>query len=177
MALPDATSLPPSVQVQLETLHKALREKKKACKSLEEKLATALTSPETARRALEQEDKGVQVDLQDLVTKPVARVRTIGKRAVAQFSLKSLQVYDDYGVSKDPLQLQAQVRQLKVQLENQTKLILQMQRLLRRNSLSSDLVSSPPDPSTIRDQAMMHGEDKSREMSYRSGAATGEQGG
>lgn len=49
-ALPDATSLPPSVQVQLETLHKALREKKKACKSLEEKLATALTSPETARR-------------------------------------------------------------------------------------------------------------------------------
>lgn len=46
----DAKGLPPSVQVQLETLHKALREKKKACKSLEEKLATALTSPETAQR-------------------------------------------------------------------------------------------------------------------------------
>lgn len=49
----DAKGLPPSVQVQLETLHKALREKKKACKSLEEKLATALTttpSPETARK-------------------------------------------------------------------------------------------------------------------------------
>lgn len=48
----DVKGLPPSVQVQLETLHKALREKKKACKSLEEQLATALTntSPETARK-------------------------------------------------------------------------------------------------------------------------------
>lgn len=49
----DGKALAPSVQVQLETLHKALREKKKTCKSLEEKLATALTktpSPETARK-------------------------------------------------------------------------------------------------------------------------------
>lgn len=49
----DGKGLPPSVQIQLETLHKALREKKKACKNLEEKLATALTettSPETARK-------------------------------------------------------------------------------------------------------------------------------
>ncbi|KAL3042066.1 hypothetical protein OYC64_020090 [Pagothenia borchgrevinki] len=215
--LPDANSLPPSVQVQLETLHKALREKKKACKSLEEKLATALTSPETARRALEQDDKGVQVDLQDLgyetsgksendreessstdlevgvqPSRSTSNLPSPHDQATfsstenldstsstpypsspalssAKFSLKSLQVYDDYGVSKDPLQLQAQVRELKVQLENQTKLILQMQSLLRRNSLSSDLVSSPPDPSTIRDQAMIHREDKSRDMSYRSG--------
>lgn len=42
--VPDAKGLPPSVQLQLETLHKALREKKKAYKSLEEKLATALTN-------------------------------------------------------------------------------------------------------------------------------------
>lgn len=51
--VPDAKGLPPSVQVQLETLHKALREKKKACKSLEEKLATALTntaSPENSQK-------------------------------------------------------------------------------------------------------------------------------
>lgn len=50
----DAKGLPPNVQVQLETLHKALREKKKACKSLEEKLATAQSiitkSPETAQK-------------------------------------------------------------------------------------------------------------------------------
>lgn len=52
----NAKGLPPNVQLQLETLHKALREKKKACKNLEEKLATAQSiitktpSPETARR-------------------------------------------------------------------------------------------------------------------------------
>lgn len=49
----DAKGLPPDVKLQLETLHKALREKKKACKTLEEKLATALTktpSPQTAQK-------------------------------------------------------------------------------------------------------------------------------
>lgn len=51
-AAQDDKGLPPNVQIQLETLHKALREKKKACKSLEEKLATALTntSPEIAQK-------------------------------------------------------------------------------------------------------------------------------
>lgn len=51
--LQDGKALLPSVQVQPETLHKALREKKKACKSREERLATALTktpSPETAQK-------------------------------------------------------------------------------------------------------------------------------
>ncbi|XP_070706541.1 CDK5 regulatory subunit-associated protein 2 [Pempheris klunzingeri] len=213
----DTKGLPPSVQVQLETLHKALRERKNACKSLEEKLATALTktpSPETARKALEQDDKGVQVDLQDLGyetsgksendreessstdlevgVKPscsASSLPSLLKHEQATFSstenldsssstpypsspalssakvsLKSPQAYDDYGVSEDPLQLQGQVRELKVHLENQTKLILQMQSLLRRNSLSYDLVASASDPSTIRDQ-----EDHSQDRSYRSG--------
>lgn len=51
----DGAALAPSVQAQLETLHKALREKRKACKNLEEKLATALTntsSPETAQKGI-----------------------------------------------------------------------------------------------------------------------------
>lgn len=67
----------------------------------------------------------------------------------SQVSLKSLQIYDEYGISKDPLQLQAQVRELKVQLENQTKLILQMQSLLRRNSHCGDLVANSTEPSII----------------------------
>lgn len=49
--LQDGKALPLGVQVQPETLHKALREKKKACKSREEKLAAVLTktpSPESA---------------------------------------------------------------------------------------------------------------------------------
>ncbi|XP_031173709.1 CDK5 regulatory subunit-associated protein 2 isoform X2 [Sander lucioperca] len=213
----DAKGLPPSVQVQLETLHKALREKKKACKSLEEKLATALTSPETAQRALEQDDKGVQVDLQDLGyetsgksendreessstdlevgVNPSCSASSLPSQheqatfsstenldstsstpypsspalSSAKVSLKSLQVYDEYGVSKDPLQLQGQVRELKVQLENQTKLILQMQSLLRRNSHSSDLVANTSDPSTVRNQDGTLREDLRQDRSYRSG--------
>ncbi|XP_041815479.1 CDK5 regulatory subunit-associated protein 2 isoform X3 [Chelmon rostratus] len=218
----DAQGLPPSVQVQLETLHKALREKKKAYKSLEEKLATALTntsSSETTRMALEQDDKGVQVDLQDLGyetsgksendreessstdlevgVKPSCSASSLPSLlkheqttfsstenldstsstpypsspalSSAKVSLKSLQVYDEYGVSEDPLQLQGQVRELKVQLENQTKLILQMQSLLRRNSLSSDLVANTSDPSSVRDQEGTPREDRSQDRSYRSG--------
>ncbi|KAM9820920.1 LOW QUALITY PROTEIN: CDK5 regulatory subunit-associated protein 2 [Neosynchiropus ocellatus] len=68
----EAKGLPPSVQLQLETLHKALREKKKACKSLEERLASAQSNmaepsaPSHSAPALEQDDKSVQVDFQDL---------------------------------------------------------------------------------------------------------------
>ncbi|XP_051794463.1 CDK5 regulatory subunit-associated protein 2 isoform X3 [Acanthochromis polyacanthus] len=218
----DAKGLPPNVQAQLEALHKALREKKKACKNLEEKLATALTqtpSSEAARKAPEQDDKGVQVDLQDLGYETSGKsendreessstdlevgvnpscsassLPSLLKHEQATFSstenldsnsstpypsspalssakvsLKSLQVYDAYGVSEDPLQLQAQVRELKVQLENQTKLILQMQSLLRRNSLSSDLVANTSDPSIVKDQEGTQKEDRSQDRSYRSG--------
>ncbi|XP_018517871.1 CDK5 regulatory subunit-associated protein 2 isoform X1 [Lates calcarifer] len=219
----DGKGLPPSVQIQLETLHKALREKKKACKNLEEKLATALTettSPETARKALEQDDKGVQVDLQDLGYETSGKsendreessstdlevgvnpscsassLPSLLKHEQATFSstenldstsstpypsspalssakvsLKSLQVYDEYGVSEDPLQLQAQVRELKVQLENQTKVILQMQNLLRRNSLSSDLAANTSDPSIIiKDQEGTQKEDLGQDRGHRTG--------
>nr|XP_019937555.1 PREDICTED: CDK5 regulatory subunit-associated protein 2 isoform X4 [Paralichthys olivaceus] len=217
----DGKGLPPNVQAQLESLHKALREKKKAYKSLEEKLATALTETtptQTARKALEQDDKGVQVDLQDLgyetsgksendreessstdlevgvnPSRSASSLPSLLKHEQATFSstenldstsstpypsspalssakvsLKSLQVYDEYGVSENPLQLQGQVRELKAQLENQTKLILQMQNLLRRNSLSSDLIANASDPSVvIRDQEGTRKEDRCQDSSYR----------
>lgn len=83
-----------------------------------------------------------------------------------QVSLKSLQVYDEYGVSEDPLQLQGQVRELKVQLENQTKLILQMQTLLRQNSFSSDLVANT---SIMRDQERMQREEHGQEREKKEG--------
>ncbi|XP_047200543.1 CDK5 regulatory subunit-associated protein 2 isoform X6 [Hippoglossus stenolepis] len=220
-AVQDGKGLPPNVQAQLESLHKALREKKKACKSLEEKLATALTettSPQTARKALEQDDKGVQVDLQDLGYETSGKsendreessstdlevgvnpscsassLPSLLKHEQATFSstenldstsstpypsspalssakvsLKSLQVYDEYGVSENPLQLQGQVRELKVQLENQTKLILQMQNLLRRNSLSSDLIANASDHSAvIMDQEGTQKRERCQDSSYR----------
>ncbi|MEQ2307267.1 hypothetical protein AMECASPLE_016544, partial [Ameca splendens] len=213
----DAKGLPPDVKLQLETLHKALREKKKACKSLEEKLATALTHtspPETAPKAApEQGDKSVQVDLQDLGYETSGKsendreessstdlevgvnpscsassLPSLLKNEHATFSstenldsssstpypsspalssakvsLKGLHMYDDYGASEDPLQLQAQVRELKVQLENQTKVILQMQSLLHRNSLSSDIAASASDPPTIREKEGTQKRDCSQE--------------
>ena len=84
-----------------------------------------------------------------------------------QVSLKGLQVYDEYGVSEDPLQLQGQVRELKVQLENQNKLIFQMQSLLRHNS--SDIVANTTDPSTIRDQQATPSEKHSQEREEKEG--------
>ncbi|XP_015238198.1 PREDICTED: CDK5 regulatory subunit-associated protein 2 isoform X2 [Cyprinodon variegatus] len=208
-AAQDGKGLSPDVKLQLETLHKALREKKKACKSLEEKLATALTntSPETAQKAApEQGDKSVQVDLQDLGYETSGKSENDREESSstdlevgvnpscsasslpsllkneqnnfsstenldsntstpypsspalssAKVSLKGLQIYDEYGASEDPLQLQAQVRELKVQLENQTKVILQMQSLLHRNSLSSDIVANTSDPLSIREKEGPH---------------------
>ncbi|XP_041666667.1 CDK5 regulatory subunit-associated protein 2 isoform X2 [Cheilinus undulatus] len=219
--LQDVKGLPPHVQLQLEALHKALREKKKACKSLEEKLATALSntpSPETARRALEQDDKSVQVDLQDLGyetsgksendreessstdlevgVKPscsASSLPSLLKHEQANFSsmdnldstsstpypsspayssakvsLKGLQSYDEYGMSEDPHQLQGQVKELKAQLENQTKLILQMQSLLRRNSICSDQVANSSDAPAVRSHVGSPGEDHSQNMGSKS---------
>lgn len=91
---------------------------------------------------------------------------------IFQVSLKSLQVYDKYGVSEDPLQLQGQVRELKAQLKNQTKVILQMQSLLRHSSLSSDLDFSTPDPSSVRDQKGRRTEEQSQEGVKKEGENT-----
>ncbi|XP_053196352.1 CDK5 regulatory subunit-associated protein 2 isoform X4 [Scomber japonicus] len=190
-AAQDAKGLPPNVQLQLETLHKALREKKKTCKNLEEKLATAQSiitktpSPETARRDLEvgvkpscsasslpsllKHEQAAFSSTENLDSTSSTPYPSSPAFSSAKVSLKSLQVYEDYGVSEDPLQLQTQVRELKVQLESQTKLILQMQSLLRRNSLSSDLVANISDPSIVRDQEGTHREDHAHDKSYRGG--------
>ncbi|XP_027882324.1 CDK5 regulatory subunit-associated protein 2 isoform X1 [Xiphophorus couchianus] len=206
----DDKGLPPDVKLQLETLHKALREKKKAYKNLEEKLATALTSTsstETIRKAApEQGHKSVQVDLQDLGYETSGKsendreessstdldlgvnpscsassLPSLLKNEHATFSstenldsnsstpypsspalssakvsLKNLQMYDEFGASEDPLQLQAQVRELKAHLENQAKVILQMQSLLHRNSLSSDVAANTSDPLTVREKDGAH---------------------
>ncbi|XP_014899100.1 CDK5 regulatory subunit-associated protein 2 isoform X9 [Poecilia latipinna] len=213
----DDKGLPPDVKLQLETLHKALREKKKAYRNLEEKLATALTSTsstETIRKAApEQGHKSVQVDLQDLGYETSGKsendreessstdlevgvnpscsassLPSLLKNEHAAFSstenldsnsstpypsspalssakvsLKNLQMYDEFGASEDPLQLQAQVRELKAHLENQAKVILQMQSLLHRNSLSSDVVANTSDPLAVREKDGAHKADCGQE--------------
>lgn len=77
-------------------------------------------------------------------------------------------MYDEFGVSEDPLQLQAQVKELKAQLENQTKLVLQMQSFLRRSSLSSDAAANTSDLLSIREheitQKVNHSPEKSGQL-------------
>ncbi|XP_029499873.2 CDK5 regulatory subunit-associated protein 2 isoform X2 [Oncorhynchus nerka] len=211
---PGAWVPPQDVQAQLESLQKALKERKRACKSLEEKLATAQsiialqnsskkTSHVATQRAppLEQEDKGVQVDLQDLGyetsgkseaevdreessstdmqlvpgsansslpcllkqdqeepsfsstenldTASSASYPSSPTLSSPKVSLKSLQTFDSYGLCEDPAQLQAQVRELKTQLESQHQVILHLQTMLRRRaSLSSELLTATSDSHT-----------------------------
>ncbi|CAL8278581.1 unnamed protein product [Merluccius merluccius] len=245
----DAKGQPGNIRAQVEGLQKALKDKKKMCKILEEKLASSSVPVVTAHNLpcvpaqkgketytkelscslarheyshsqcdndlyihilipfltqhllppappLEQDDKCVQVDLQDLGYETSGKsendreessstelkvgvqpgdsacsLPSLLKEEKAEFSsaenldstsnsypsslalsshkvsLKSLQAFEDYGVSEDPIELQAQVRELRLQLENQTRVAQQMQSLLGRNIFPSDLVSTPIDSS------------------------------
>ncbi|XP_056146744.1 CDK5 regulatory subunit-associated protein 2 isoform X3 [Lampris incognitus] len=226
----DVRGLPLDVEAQMETLQKALKDKKRSCKSLEEKLAAAqaiITLQNSSKKpfhgtaqktpAVEQDDKCVQVDLQDLGYETSGKSENdreessstdleVGVRpgvsasslpfllkqdqstfsstenldssstsypsspalSSPKVSLKSLQAYEDYGSTEDPAQLQSQVRELKVQLESQTRGILQMQNLLCKSSLSCDLVNNTSDPMT-RDQEGTMGEGCTQEGGYSHG--------
>ncbi|KAJ7988233.1 hypothetical protein DPEC_G00321470 [Dallia pectoralis] len=192
-------------QAQLESLQKALNEKRTVCKSLEAKLATAqsilaqqnkMSSDGAAQRAPpEHDDKGVQVDLQDLGYETSGKSepevdreegRSTDVQLVTSSSLpsllkrdldepsfsstenldmsssasypsspalsspkvcvKSLRTFDSYGLSEDPVQLRAQVGELKTHLESHHRVVLHLQTLLqRRASMSSELLTATPD--------------------------------
>ncbi|XP_066569161.1 CDK5 regulatory subunit-associated protein 2 isoform X2 [Amia ocellicauda] len=199
------------VRWQVEKLQKALKEKRHICKVLEERLRAAestiaqLVSQPRARGAsqqagvsLEQDDKEVQVDLQDLGYETYGKsenevdreengspdndsqlkqhasepsIPLLLKQMHGNFfsmenldtntttsypsspalsspkiSMKSLQMYDDYGFTDNLEQLKQQVLELKAQLENNHRVIRHLQSLLRRNSLSSDLLTISSDP-------------------------------
>ncbi|XP_064164743.1 CDK5 regulatory subunit-associated protein 2 isoform X10 [Anguilla rostrata] len=199
-----------NVQEQLDSLQKALKEKKRTCKVLEEKLAAAQaiialqSSPQKTRSAsqqttsLQQDDKEVQVDLQDLgyetsgksenevdreensstdndvglqlhasesniscllkqVRGAFSSVENLDSNSSASYpssptlsspkaSLKGLQAFEDYGQTDSVDQLKQQVCELKGQLEAHQRAVRHLQGLLRRNSLSSDLLTVASDP-------------------------------
>ncbi|KAJ8339140.1 hypothetical protein SKAU_G00359260 [Synaphobranchus kaupii] len=205
-----STTRPADVQEQLDSLQKALKEKKHSCKVLEEKLAAAQAiialqnstqkthSASQQTTSLEQDDKEVQVDLQDLGYETSGKsenevdreensstdndlglqlhasessVSSLLKQVRGAFSstenldsnssasypssptlsspkvdLKGLQAYEDYGQTDDVDRLRQQVSELKGQLENHQRVIRHLQALLRRNSLSSDLLTMASDP-------------------------------
>ncbi|KAF6729084.1 CDK5 regulatory subunit-associated protein 2 [Oryzias melastigma] len=175
-----AKGLPPNVQVQLEALHKALREKKKTCKTLEEKLAAALTaSPETARKDLE-----VAVNPSCSASSlPLLKHNTFSSTENLDSSSSTPSVRKVFKFLKTTVRLKTlssfkhKFRDLKVQLENQSKLILQMQSLLRRNSLSSiSPAASICDPFTTREPEGTFKVERSQEGNCRGGQPKGKQG-
>ncbi|XP_010899423.2 CDK5 regulatory subunit-associated protein 2 [Esox lucius] len=234
---PGAWVPPPEFQAQLESLQKALKEKKRVCKSLEEKLAMAqsvlaLQNKKTGdgaalRAPLEQDDKGVQVDLQDLGYETSGKsepevdreessstdmqlvpsatsglpfllkhnqeepsfssTENLDMSSSASYPsspalsspkvcLKSLQTFDSYGLSEDPVQLKAQVGELKTQLESQHREILHLQTLLRRRaSLSSELLTVASDSHVAPGGAP--GSESPRDGGQEEGSQEGEQEG
>ncbi|KAJ8286570.1 hypothetical protein GJAV_G00040680 [Gymnothorax javanicus] len=201
---------PANVLERLDSLQKALGEKEQSCKVLEDKLAAAHSviaqqkSDQRAHRASQkttspgQDDKEVQVDLQDLgyetsgksenevdraensstdndlglqLHPSESNISTLLKQACGTFSsmenlesnssasypssptlsspktsLKGLQTFQDYGQTDNVDRLKEQVSELKGQLAAHQKVIRHLQDLLRRNSLSSDLLTVASDP-------------------------------
>ncbi|XP_046901597.1 CDK5 regulatory subunit-associated protein 2-like isoform X3 [Hypomesus transpacificus] len=204
-----------NAQAQMEALQKALKEKKKTCRSLEEKLVTAQSiialhnskkpsdgASHTAPPP-EQDEKGVQVDQQDLGYETSGKSETEVDREESsstdmfgglqprpsgscslpslpqdqttfsstenldsassasypsspalsspKVGLKSLQTYEDYGVSEEPAELRAQIAELKRHLESQLRVIVHLQALLRPHSLSSDPPTGGPEGAGAQD--------------------------
>ncbi|XP_023663668.2 CDK5 regulatory subunit-associated protein 2 isoform X2 [Paramormyrops kingsleyae] len=200
---PKSTDLPE----KLENLQKALGERERTCKELEEKLAAAqeiiamqksIQEKQVGNQkamALGQDDKEVQVDLQDLGyetsgksenemdreensssgtvdndqdvhhTRGTSIPSLLGQihgnfsstenlntssstsypssptLSSPKFSLKNLQMFEDYGVTDNPEHLKQQVLELKGQLETHQRVSQHLQSLLHRTSQSSDLLA------------------------------------
>ncbi|KAM9518556.1 CDK5 regulatory subunit-associated protein 2 isoform 13-T14 [Salvelinus alpinus] len=173
---PGAWVPPRDVQAQLESLQKALKERKRACKSLEEKLATAQSIIALQNSSKKTSHVATQRDMQlvpgsansslpcllkqnqeepsfssteNLDTASSASYPSSPTLSSPKVSLKSLQTFDSYGLCEDPAQLKAQVRELKTQLESQHQVILHLQTMLRRRaSLSSELLTATSDSHT-----------------------------
>uniref|UniRef100_A0A8C5B157 Uncharacterized protein n=1 Tax=Gadus morhua TaxID=8049 RepID=A0A8C5B157_GADMO len=164
--------IPGNVQAQLQGLQKAVKDKEKTCKILEEKLASSLKPVIIHNLPCDPAKKNLKGCLQpgdSACSLPSLLKEVQGSFSSAEYldststsypsspalssnkvSLKSLQAFEDYGVSEDPVELKAQVMELRLQLENQTRVAQQMQSLLGRHIFPSNLVSTPVD--TSRDQ-------------------------
>ncbi|XP_058843038.1 uncharacterized protein LOC117422421 isoform X2 [Acipenser ruthenus] len=194
------------LQKQVDQLQKALQQKKQINQELQQRLGTAESTiahqnsnhrMHEAGTFLEQDDKEVQVDLQDhgyetcgksenevdreenrstdndnqlkqhmneaslpsllkrdgqffsmenLDTNSSTSYPSSSCLSSPKISMKSLQIYDDYGFTDDSDELKQQVMELKTKLENYQRVIHHLQSLLRRNSLSSDLLTIGSEP-------------------------------
>ncbi|XP_051734866.1 CDK5 regulatory subunit-associated protein 2 isoform X6 [Ctenopharyngodon idella] len=172
----------------VESLQKALKERERACQKLEEKLANAQSvialhnsnkdkqSDQRKAPLGEQDDKGVQVEAQDLgyetsgrsetevegsstdvdgVLRLVPALSPVLTGTQDRFSPDTTASSPSYpsspGLSSprpsDPhADPNLHIQQLRSQIEGQHKVILHLQRQLRKTSLSSELLSVTSDP-------------------------------
>ncbi|XP_055087871.1 CDK5 regulatory subunit-associated protein 2 isoform X2 [Periophthalmus magnuspinnatus] len=149
--LQNTKALPPNVQNQIETLHKELREKRKICKNLEEKLATAQSktpSPEITPKDLEVGFKPIcgASSLPSLLKQE----QTIFSSTENLYSASST-----YPTSPVLSSAKASIKSL------------------RRSSLSSDVVASTYEPSAIReeDHAEPHDDERDNKSMHLKGTA------
>ncbi|KAJ0012979.1 hypothetical protein NQD34_017313, partial [Periophthalmus magnuspinnatus] len=183
--LQNTKALPPNVQNQIETLHKELREKRKICKNLEEKLATAQSktpSPEITPKALKQDEKGVQVDLQDLGYETSAKSENdreessstdleVGFKPICgASSLPSLLKQEQTIFSSTENLYSASSTYPTSPVLSSAKASIKS---LRRSSLSSDVVASTYEPSAIReeDHAEPHDDERDNKSMHLKGTA------
>ncbi|XP_055010194.1 CDK5 regulatory subunit-associated protein 2 isoform X3 [Boleophthalmus pectinirostris] len=183
--LQNTKALPPNVQNQIETLHKELREKRKICKNLEEKLATAQSktpSPGATHNALKQDEKGVQVDLQDLGYETSAKSENdreessstdleVGFKPICgAASLPSLLKQEQAIFSSTENLYSASSTYPTSPVLSSAKASIKS---LRRSSLSSDVVASTYEPSAIReeDHAQPHDEEMDNRAMHLRGTA------
>ncbi|XP_076836764.1 CDK5 regulatory subunit-associated protein 2 isoform X2 [Brachyhypopomus gauderio] len=183
--------------LQLEHLQKAFKEQQEACRTLEGELAAAQakmdrhTDPGGVRPG-ERDDKGVQVDAQDLGYETGGRSETevdreegsgtdvdgtacldrvpspLLTRTLAGSSIDNLDTgesspcypsspdlssprprdpnTDAADLTSDPAVLCQQLQQLRSQVEGQRKVIHNLQRLLRKTSLSAEILTMTSDP-------------------------------
>ncbi|KAK2872302.1 hypothetical protein Q8A67_022199 [Cirrhinus molitorella] len=176
------------MNAQIESLQKALKEKQRACRKLEEKLAIAQSviavhgsnkekqSEQRKAPPGERDDKGVQVEAQDLgyetsgrsetevegsstdvdgVLRLVPTLSPVLPGTQDRFSPDTTASSPSYpsspGLSSprpsdphtDPT---LHIQQLRSQIEGQHKVIQNLQRQLRKQSLSSELLSVTSDP-------------------------------
>ncbi|RXN34217.1 myomegalin-like isoform X1 [Labeo rohita] len=138
---------------QIESLQKALKEKQRACQKLEEKLAIAQTViPVHGSDKEKQSDQRKDVDG---VLRLVPTLSPVLPGTQDRFSPDTTASSPSYpsspGLSSprptdphaDPT---LHIQQLKLQIEGQHKVILNLQRQLRKKSLSSELLSVTSDP-------------------------------
>ncbi|KAG7477293.1 hypothetical protein MATL_G00092500 [Megalops atlanticus] len=99
-----------------------------------------LHASELSLPSLQKQVRGAFSSLENLESTSSVSYPSSPTLSSPKVSLKSLQAFEDYSLTDDPERLRQQVAELKGQLESHQRAVRHLQDLLRRNSLSSELL-------------------------------------